>query len=109
MYSYQEISLKPAVFACLTNDIAPPLIALESCSNLQKIRQVGKSLVGYCRIFVSDIISEVVFGPFWLMFAWPKAQLLGQSVSLKFSLETKLESESFEPLIDFLAFLGQKL
>ena len=41
--------------------------------------------------------------------AWPKAQPLGQSVSLKFSLETRLDSESFEPLIDFLAFLVQKL
>ena len=39
--------------------------------------------------------------------AWPKAQPLGQSVSLKFPLETRLES--FEPLIDFLAFLLQKL
>jgi len=38
---------------------------------------------------------------------WTRAQLLGQSVSLKFSLETRLESESFEHLIDFLAFLGQ--
>jgi len=33
--------------------------------------------------------------------AWPRAQPLGQSVSLKFSLETRLESKSFEPLIDF--------
>jgi len=41
--------------------------------------------------------------------AWPRAQPLGQSVSLKFSLETRLEFESFEPLIDFLAFLVQKL
>jgi len=41
--------------------------------------------------------------------AWPRAQLLGQSVSQKFSLETRLESESFEPLIDFLAFLVQTL
>ena len=41
--------------------------------------------------------------------AWPRAQPLGQSVSLKFSLETRLESESFEPLIDILAFLVQKL
>jgi len=41
--------------------------------------------------------------------AWPRAQPLGQSVSLKFSLETTLESESFEPLIDFLAFLVQNL
>jgi len=38
--------------------------------------------------------------------AWPRAQPLGQSVSLKFSLETRLESKSFETLIDFLAFLG---
>jgi len=41
--------------------------------------------------------------------AWPRAQLLGQSVSLKSSLETRLEFKSFEPLIDFLAFLSQKL
>jgi len=41
--------------------------------------------------------------------AWPKAQPLGQSVSLKFSLETRLESESFEPWFDLLAFLVQKL
>jgi len=24
-------------------------------------------LIGGCRFFVSDVISEVVFGPFWLM------------------------------------------
>jgi len=41
--------------------------------------------------------------------AWPRTQPLGHSVSLKFSLETRLESESSEPLIDFLAFLVQKL
>jgi len=41
--------------------------------------------------------------------SWPKAQPLGQSVLLMFLLETRLESKSFEPLIDFLAFLGQNL
>ena len=46
---------------------------------------------------MTDVISEVVLGSFWLM------------LPLKFSLETRLESESFEPLIDFLAFLVQKL
>ena len=40
--------------------------------------------------------------------ACPRARPLGQSVSLKFSLETRLEFEYFEPLIDFLAFLVQK-
>ena len=41
--------------------------------------------------------------------AQPGAQPLGQSVSLKFLLESRLKSESFEPSIDFLAFLIQKL
>jgi len=40
---------------------------------------------------------------FWIEFqthiTWPKAQPLDGSISLKFSLETRLESESFEPLI----------
>jgi len=37
------------------------------------------------------------------------AQPLDESISLKFSLENRLESKSFEPLIDFLAFMVQKL
>ena len=41
--------------------------------------------------------------------SWPTVQPLGQSVLLKFSLETRLESQSFEFLIDFLAFVVQKL
>jgi len=35
IYSYFEISLKPAVVSCLTNALAPPPIALESCSRAQ--------------------------------------------------------------------------
>jgi len=49
---------------------------------------------------------------FWAILghaAWPRAQPLGQSISLKLSLETRLLSKSFEPLIDFVAFLVQKL
>jgi len=49
---------------------------------------------------------------FWVIFThvtWPRAQTLGQCISLKFSLETTLESEYFEPLINFLAFLVQML
>jgi len=56
---------------------------------------------------VTDVISS--FGVILAHVAWPRDQLLGQSVSLKLSLEIRLESESFEPLIDFLAFLVQKL
>jgi len=39
----------------------------------------------------------------------PRAQLLNRSISLKGLMETTLESEPFKPLIDFLAFLVQKL
>jgi len=74
IYSYFEISLKPAVVSCLTNALAPPPIALEKA--VQGLKRIGQSsrlhskenfLVGVCGFFVSDIISEVVFGLFWLM------------------------------------------
>jgi len=38
--SYLDFGLKPAVFGCLTNVIAPPPIALESCSRAQMDRPV---------------------------------------------------------------------
>ena len=47
------------------------------------------------------------FWPILTRVAWPRAQLLGHSISLKFSLETRRDPKSFEPLIDFLAFLVQ--
>jgi len=88
-----------------------PLIAPESCSNLQEVQHVFESALKknfWFRFFVSDVISEVDFWPFWLMLPG-LAQPLDGSISLKFSLETRLESESFEPLINFLTFLVQKL
>jgi len=44
---------------------------------------------------VADVISLSSFGVILAHVAWPRAQLIGQIVSLKFSLETSLESESF--------------
>jgi len=64
-----------------------------------------KFLVRGCEFFVSDVAGEAVLAHV----TWPSAQPLGQSISLKFALETRLESESFKPLINFLAFLEQKL
>jgi len=58
---------------------------------------------------VNDVISEAVFWAILDHVTWSRAQPLNQSISLKFLLETWLESESFEPLINFLAFLVQKL
>jgi len=39
---------------------------------------------------------------------WPRAQLLDGNILLKFLLETRLESKSFEPLIDFQGFRAQQ-
>jgi len=39
-YSYFEIGQKPVVVSCLTNAIAPPPIALESCSRAPPDRLV---------------------------------------------------------------------
>jgi len=53
--------------------MAPLPIALESCSMAETDRPGFLSaheknfLVGACRFFVSDVVSEVVFGSFWLM------------------------------------------
>jgi len=73
MYSYFETGLKPAVVSCLTDALAPTPIALESCSRAETDRTVfyialeNKFFAGGCGFFVSDVISEVVFGPFWLL------------------------------------------
>ena len=40
---------------------------------------------------------------------WPRAQPLDGSILLMFSLQTRTESEAFEPLIDFLSFLVHNL
>jgi len=61
------------------------------------------------RIFCERRHKWSSFGVISAHVVWPRSQPLGKSVSLKFSLETRLKSESFEPSIDFLAFLVQKL
>jgi len=35
IYSYLDFGLKPAVFGCFTNTLAPPPIVLENCSRAQ--------------------------------------------------------------------------
>jgi len=77
--------------------------ALGSPRNILKVdheREGYILLIAIQRLLQTSLYSHV---------AWPRAQPLGQSVSLKFSLETRLGSECSEPLIDFLAFLVQKL
>jgi len=67
MYLYLEISLKPAVFSCLTNTIVPLPIALESCSNPQKIsasflvcnekKEVSSKAFLVCSLPQKDIVT----------------------------------------------------
>ena len=49
------------------------------------------------------------FGAILAHVARPRAQLLGQSVSLKFLLETRLQSEYFDTLDDMLEFRNEKI
>ena len=61
-------------------------------------------LLGECGFFVSDVISGGL-----LTTSGPERQPLGGSISLKFLLETRLQSESFDTLDDLLGFRIQKL
>ena len=56
------------------------------------------------QVFVDHVIGGEGFRPFWLMLPGPRHQLLDGSISLKVLMGTRLESESFEPLIDLLGF-----
>jgi len=62
-----------------------------------------KKIFGWgCRFFVSDIISGGVFGHLGQLH-------LALGANLKFLLETRLQSESFDTLDDLLRFQVQKL
>jgi len=49
------------------------------------------------------------FRPFWPTSSGPGPEPPDDSISLKFLLETRLESESFDTLDDLLGFQVQKL
>jgi len=100
------------IFVPLCNSITRQSIVLESCSNPKKMWQVCmsamKKSILVLLFFVSDVISSWVLA-ILAQVTWRWAQPQAGNISLKFLLETRLESESFEPLIGFLTFLVQKL
>jgi len=57
---------------------------------------------------VSDVITAGLLGHLGPL-PGPGRQPLGGSISLKFLLETRLQSESFDTLDDLLGFRVQKL
>ena len=66
-------------------------------------------MVGGCGFFVSDVISGGLFGPSWPTSPGPGRQPLDRSILLKFLLNSKLQSKSFDTLDDLLRFRVQKL
>ena len=97
IYSYYDFGLKNGSFRL---PYQRPSSSVSCTSELFKGSNGSASLVdctqkhflvGGCRFFVTDIISEVVLG----RVAWPRAQPLGQSFSLKFSFETRFKSKFF--------------
>ena len=57
---------------------------------------------------MSDVISGGLLGHLGPLCLAPGRQLLDGSISLKFLLETRLQSESFDTLDDLLGFQVQK-
>ena len=115
IYSYFDFSLKNSSFRLpyqRPNSSANAARELFNGSNgsTSLVDSTRKKFFGWgVRIFCDWRHKWSSFRVILAHVAWPKAQPLGQSVSLKVSLETRLKSESFEPLINFLAFLVQKL
>jgi len=115
IYSYLDFGLKnssfrlpyqrPSSSANCTRELFNALNGLASLVDCTWKKTFGWGL----RIFCDWRHKSSSFRVILAHVAWPRAQPLGQSVSLKVSLETRLESESFKPLINFLAFLVQKL
>jgi len=115
IYSYFNIGLKNSSFQlpyqCPSSSADWAQELFKGSNGLTSLLDcTRKKFFGWeVRIFCDWRHKWSSYGVILACVAWPRAQPLGQSVSLKFSMETRLESESFEPLIDFLAFLDQKL
>jgi len=66
-------------------------------------------LLGGCGFFCQWRHKCRTFRTPWPTLPGPEHQPLGGSISLKFLLETRLQSESFDTLDDLLGFWVQKL
>jgi len=88
--------------------ISPLLFGLRTWSKCQKMRQVFQSALGK-NFFACGVRKWRTFRPPWPTLPGPGRQPLGGSISLKFILETRLQSESFDTLDDLLGFRVQKL
>ena len=76
---------------------------LKRCSKSSSLQSKKKFLLGDCGFF------RGLLGHLWPTLPGPGHQPLGGSILLKFLLETRLQSESFDTLDDLLGFRVQKL
>jgi len=86
----------------------PAKVSKDAASLLACTRK-KKFLLRGCGFFVSDIISGGLLGHLGPTLPGPGRQPLGGSILLKFLLETRLQSESFDTLDDLLGFRVKKL
>jgi len=72
---------------------------------------LNKKIFGWgCGFFVSDVLIGSHLGHLGILYlAGPGPKSLDGSISLKFLLETRLQSKSFDTLNDLLRFQVQKL
>jgi len=90
-------------FACVTH--MPKVV--ESCSKSQKTRQVFLPALKIFLVATTDFFWRHkwrAFRPPWPTSPGPGLKPLDDSISLKFILETRLQSKSFDTLDDLLGF-----
>jgi len=82
------------------------------CSKSFSLHSKKKFLLGGCRFFVIDVISEGLLGhlgPLCLALGANREVVVLSSILLKFLLDSRLQSKSLDTLDDLLGFQVQKL
>jgi len=85
-----------------------PSKSLKRCGKSSSLHSKKIFLLGV-RVFCEWCHKWRTFRPPWPTLPGPRGQQLGGSISLKFLLETRLQSESLDTLDDLLGFRVLKL
>jgi len=83
--------------------------SVKRCGKASSLHSKKKFFAWGVRVFCECCHKWRTFRPPWPTLPAPGCQPLGGSISLKFLLETRLQSESFDTLDDLLGFRAQKL
>jgi len=83
--------------------------SVKRCGKSSSLPSKNKFFAWEVRVFCDRRQKWRTFGPTWPTLPGPGRQPVGGSISLKFLLETRLQSKSFDILDDRLGFRVQKL